>query len=140
MRCGVSLCLLLEAPGLGPPGPWGQGLKTNFVVLKKSPGGRQAKGWETAETAGAEVGAWREAGTGYPPYPHPPAPPPRFSDVREKRKGFSPSPLLKPSNTPPKVGGNRSTRLIRTFHETRISGIAANKSFHCEVSDNGESQ
>ena len=57
---------------------------------------RQAKGWETAETAVAEVGAWRE----YPPY-HPP----RISRLREKRRGFSPSPLLKPSNTPPKVGG-----------------------------------
>ena len=34
--------------------------------------GRQAKGWEMAETAAAEVGAWREAaGTGYPPLPPP---------------------------------------------------------------------
>ena len=45
-------------------------------VLKKSLGGKQAKGWETAETAAAEVGAWREAGTGYPPYPPPPYTPP----------------------------------------------------------------
>ena len=63
----------LGAQGLGPgpPGPWGRGLQglgagpPFFVVLKKSLGGRQAKGWETAETAAAEVGAWREAGTGY---------------------------------------------------------------------------
>ena len=26
-----------------------------------------AKGWESAETAAADVGAWQEAGTGYPP-------------------------------------------------------------------------
>ena len=31
-----------------------------------------AKGWESAETAAADVGAWREAGTGYPPTPPPP--------------------------------------------------------------------
>ena len=73
-----------NALGPGPPGPCGRGLQglgagplnpgpksqqTEPFVLKKSPGGRQAKGWETAETAAAEVGAWREAGTGYPPYP-----------------------------------------------------------------------
>ena len=52
-----------------------------FVILKKSPGGRQAKGWETAETAAAEVGAWREAGTGYPPYPPALALPPRVSKL-----------------------------------------------------------
>ena len=39
-----------------------------LVFRRKSPGGRQAKR-ETAQTAAAEVGAWREAGTGYPPYP-----------------------------------------------------------------------
>ena len=74
--------------GPGLPGAWGPGLGAGasrglgpglsepwanfsqcFVVLK-SP---LAKGWETAETAAAEVG--REAGTGYPPYP---TPPPRF--------------------------------------------------------------
>ena len=55
------------------------------------PGGL-AKGWESAETAAADVGAWREAGTGY-----------RISRAGEKGRGFSP--LLKPSNTPPKVGG-----------------------------------
>ena len=66
---------------LGLPGAWGPGLGAGaFMTLgpgpglhfrrsEKSPGGRQAKGWETAETAAAEVGAWREAGTGYPPYP-----------------------------------------------------------------------
>ena len=77
----------LGAQGLGPgppasrplgPGPSKVSAKPVFVVLKKSPGGRQAKGWETAETAGAEVKVWREAGTGYPPYPPPPRPPPPF--------------------------------------------------------------
>ena len=78
----------LGAQGLwpGPPRPWGRGLQGLgarapmlglgfFIVVKKSLGGRQAKGWETAETAAAE--AWREAGTGYPPYPPPPGPFPR---------------------------------------------------------------
>ena len=45
--------------GPGPPAPWGRGLQglgaawqaSFFIVLKKSLGGRQAKGWETAETA-----------------------------------------------------------------------------------------
>ena len=59
--------------GLGPRA-WGRACRAlgpglRVVVLIKSPGGRQAKGWETAETAAAEVGAWREAGTGYPPTP-----------------------------------------------------------------------
>ena len=51
-----------------------------FRHSEKSPGGGLAKGWESAETAAADVGAWREAGTGYPPYPPPPppTPPPRF--------------------------------------------------------------
>ena len=102
--------------GPGPPGAWGPGLQDlgawGSAALKlpvfwgpglegsaeKSPGGRQAKGWETAETAAAEVGAWREAGT-YPPPPH--------LGKKRKEEGFSPSPLLKPSNTPPKVGGLR---------------------------------
>ena len=59
----------------------GLGFAPVFHCSEKSPGGRQAKGRDTAETAAAEVGAWREAGTGYPPYPpptppHPPHPPP----------------------------------------------------------------
>ena len=64
--------------GPGPPGPWRRGLQGTifFVVPEK------AKEWETAETAATEVGAWRD-------------PPPAFLG----------SPLLKPSNTPPKVGG-----------------------------------
>ena len=53
--------------GLGPRA-WGWGLQA-LGPKKKPSGGRQAKGWETAETAAKEVGAWREAGTGYPPYP-----------------------------------------------------------------------
>ena len=39
------------------PGPQGLGSGlTGLVSIKKSPGGRQAKGWETAETAVAEAG------------------------------------------------------------------------------------
>ena len=82
--------------GYGAWGPGSQGLGAQDLGWGlqglAGPGGRQAKGWETAETAAAEVGAWREAGTGYPPYP-PPAP-------RKKRRGFSPSPLLKPQHAP----------------------------------------
>ena len=63
---GASRALARACMGLGPRSSF-------FVVLKKSLGGRQAKGLETAETAAAEVGAWREAGTGYP-YPPPPPP------------------------------------------------------------------
>ena len=91
---------LIKVTGWGPGSqiPGGRGVRLGAGPgREKSPSGRQAKGWETAETAAAEVGAWRETGTGYPPYPAPPA--------REKRRGFSPSPLLKLSNTPPKVGG-----------------------------------
>ena len=63
-----------ERKSIGAPGP------TNFFPRsEKFPGGRQAKGWETAETAAAEVGVWREARTGYPPYPPPPGPPPPVS-------------------------------------------------------------
>ena len=84
--------------GLGARAPraWGW-TSPVFRRSEKSPGGRQAKGWETAEAAAVDVGAWREAGTGYPPYPP-------FPGCGERR-GFSPSPLLKPSNTPPRVGG-----------------------------------
>ena len=49
-----------------------------------------------AETAAAEVGGpggKRARDT------------PCFWVVMEKKRGFSPSPLLKPSKTPPKVGG-----------------------------------
>ena len=58
-RLGAGASRNLASSNLGP----GQ--------AQKSPGRREAKGWETAETAAAEVGAWREAGTGYPPT-HPP--------------------------------------------------------------------
>ena len=80
----------LGAQGLGPvgagasrasgsPGPRGlQGLGASGPPIK----GRRG---ETARGGGG----WREA--------VPPLPPPA---VREKRRGFSPSPLLKPSNTP----------------------------------------
>ena len=47
----------------------GAGLQDQFFVVLKNLLVGQAKGWETAETAAAEAGAWREAGTGYPPSP-----------------------------------------------------------------------
>ena len=57
--------------GPGPTGAWGPGPSGLGVFRhsEKSPGGGLAKGWESAETAAADVGAWREAGTGYPPHP-----------------------------------------------------------------------
>ena len=66
--------------GLGPrpAGAWGPGLKPRpkplFRRTEKFPGRGLAKRWESAETAAADVGAWREAGTGYPPFPPPPHP------------------------------------------------------------------
>ena len=48
----------LLAWGPGFAGAWGPGL-----------GARASRALAPAETAAAEVGAWREAGTGYPPYP-----------------------------------------------------------------------
>ena len=91
---GPGLTENLGGLGPGPPGAWGPGPRaagpeSNWAVFRrseKSPGRGLAKGWESAETAAAGL-------------------PPRFWAVREKRRGFSPSPLLKPSNTPPKVGG-----------------------------------
>ena len=68
-----------RALGPGLPNAFGPGYVEFTEPLKKSPGRRQAKGWETAETAAAEVGAWREAGTGLPPQPPPPQPPPFLS-------------------------------------------------------------
>ena len=59
--------------------------------FRKPPGGSLAKAWVSAETAASEVGTWRETKPGYPPYP-PPPPPPHFGAVREKGRGFSPSP------------------------------------------------
>ena len=93
-------------PGLGARptrglGPFPHNLKLRF--FRKPPGGSLAKAWVSAET-----GTWRETKPGYPPYPpppptpppppptppHPPPPttPPRFGAVREKGRGFSPSP------------------------------------------------
>ena len=86
--------------GLGPRA-WGRGLRAGAsralapglrpqtARSEKVSGGKQAKGWETAETAAAEVGAWREAGTGYPPYP-PPWPSPAFLGCGRKEEGFHP--------------------------------------------------
>ena len=70
---GKSKSVGVISQGLGPGllGAWGPGHQSGllchqfFRCSEKSPGGRQVKGWETAETAAAEVGAWREAGTGF---------------------------------------------------------------------------
>ena len=65
--------------GPGPPGAWRLfPLKLRFFRKR-------------AETAASEVGTWRETKPGYPPYP-PPHPLPHFGAVREKGRGFSPSP------------------------------------------------
>ena len=76
--------------GLGP-GPQRLGahphrLGSIFRCSEKSPGRGLAKGWESAETAAADVGDWREAGTGYHPYapPRPPPPPPKFRQQARK--------------------------------------------------------
>ena len=74
--------------GLGP-GSQHQITQPVFRHSEKSRGGGLAKGWESAETAAADVGAWREAGTGYPPYPPPtppPHPPPTFLGCKGERK------------------------------------------------------
>ena len=66
------------------PGPFphkNQLLKLRF--FRKPPGGSLAKAWVSAETAALEVGTWRETKPGY-------------RAVREKGRGFSPSP---PSET-----------------------------------------
>ena len=59
-----------------------------ITIFRKPPGGSLAKAWVSAETSASEVGTWRETKPGYP-YPHPP---PHFGAVREKGRGFSPSP------------------------------------------------
>ena len=75
--------------GLGPrawgPGP-PQPKTSQFCPFGQPPGRRQAKGWETAETAAAKVGAWREEGTGYHPYP--PNPPPTFPGCKALMTGI----------------------------------------------------
>ena len=80
--------------GLGARAPraWGPALFPHHPPLKlrffsKPLGGSLAKAWVSAETAALEVGTWRETKPGYPPY----APPPPGA-VREKGRGFSPSP------------------------------------------------
>ena len=72
--------------GLGPGPPGAQ--TSQITIFRKPPGGSLAKAWVSAETAASEVGTWRETKPGYPP----PQPPPRFGAVREKGRGFSPSP------------------------------------------------
>ena len=84
--------------GPGPPGAWGlfptkTTQTSQITIFRKPPGGSLAKAWVSAETAASEVGTCRETKPGYPPYPPPPpTPPPRFGAVREKGRGFSPSP------------------------------------------------
>ena len=80
--------------GPGPPGAWGlfpqkHTQTSQITIFRKPPGGSLAKARVSAETAASEVGTWRETKPGYPPYP---PPPPRFGAVREKGRGFSPSP------------------------------------------------
>ena len=77
--------------GPGPPGAWAFSPQKppKLRFFRKPPGGSQAKAWVSAETAALEVGTWRETKPGYPPYP---PPPPHFGAVREKGRGFSPSP------------------------------------------------
>ena len=77
--------------GLGAFSPQKPPKPLSLRFFCKPPGGSLAKAWVSAETAASEVGTWRETKPGYPPYP-PPLPPPRFGAVREKGRGFSPSP------------------------------------------------
>ena len=56
-------------------------------------------GWESAETAAVEVGPGETRSRG------PPLPAAAFLGCRGKEEGFHHLRLLKPSNTPPKVGG-----------------------------------
>ena len=87
--------------GSRPQGPVGQvsrtlGARTPRALTKLSnydfckPPCKPGEAWVSAETAASEVGTWRETKPGYPPYP--PHSPPRFGAVREKGRGFSPSP------------------------------------------------
>ena len=77
--------------GLGPgPSPQKPPKPLKLRFFGKRPGGSLAKAWVSAETAASEVGTWRETKPGYPPYP--PPLPPCFGAVREKGRGFSPSP------------------------------------------------
>ena len=74
-----------QGPGAFSPQKPPKPLKLRF--FRKPPGGSLAKAWVSAETAASEVGTWRETKPGYPPYPLP-----RCGAVREKGRGFSPSP------------------------------------------------
>ena len=59
----TSLVESTSKKGLGPVPQ----KKKIFCRSENSLGRRQAKGWGSAETAAAEVGASRETDTGYPP-------------------------------------------------------------------------
>ena len=74
--------------GPGPRAAQTQKLSHFFVVLKS-----------------LLVGGWRRGGSQLKRLPQMWGPGGKRA-VREKGRGFSPSPLLKPSNTPPKVGGS----------------------------------
>ena len=92
-----------RAPRGSGPRAWGRGLqglghKPHFFVVLKSPleGGRRKGGRRLKRLPRR----WGPGGKrARDPHPHFSA----FSAVRERRRG--PSPLLKASNTPPKVGG-----------------------------------
>ena len=78
-------------PARQGPGAFSPHQTSQITIFRKPPGGSLAKAWVSAETAASEVGTWRETKPGYPPYP-PPPPSPCFGAVREKGRGFSPSP------------------------------------------------
>ena len=85
----VSGGLGARAPRAWGPAHQGPGAQTSQTTIFRKPPGSLAKAWVSAETAASEVGTWRETKPGYPPYP---PPPPRVLGVREKGRGFSPSP------------------------------------------------
>ena len=77
----------------GPTWSWGHLDPELPPVLRRGNGCRGGGGLEGS-------------GHGIPPlHPPPPPPTPAFLGCKGEKKRFLPSPLLKPSNTPPKVGG-----------------------------------
>ena len=105
----VSRGLGARAPRAWAPPPRGLGpfphknhQTSRITIFRKPPGGILAKAWVSAETAASEVGT-----------PLPP-PPTHFGAVREKGRGFSPSP---PSATIQHAPQGRRIPLI-THHQT----------------------
>ena len=97
-RCNKSRLGLPGAwgPGLGAGASRGSGFTGPNVLKSVLVGGRRRGGRRLKRLP-------RRWGLGGKRARDPAPTPPHFSMA--KRKGFSPSPLLKPSNTPPKVGG-----------------------------------